>query len=424
MSRLLGVVLSAVVGVVLGATAAVGQQFQPSPHVKLERPREWTLKVTVNLRAWEERDRRGMPVVDHFDFTEAAVVFPFLEGSGSHRVNLQELEGGAPKGRVTFDDRVAATRPEIKAGYPCGARLAIWHLTERRGREIELQVEYPVVSYRVVFDEAAAMRTPWPKEAWPSVVQSCFEPQMYVDFGPDPSKGGDLSPYDMEPVQQLVDKWTVKGKTRTQPPVVTAKWLAGKVVEHVQISGNGLNYNRIGQLEGIDLQGAPETARRGRGTEFDMVCLLAAVYRRADIPARIVIGFEGATEDDRDFLGSRGRKQLRAWVEFALYDETAQTLSWVPVDVVAMRKKRSRLPQNFMEQPLEYFGTNRDLERIIPFSFHFHPPTTVRAYGSPAFWGWFVLPEANARALQAVRFESQRTPQRGAPPAGQERRRY
>lgn len=419
-SRMMACVAMGLVTVM--APAAVAQSYPPSPHMKLERQREWTLKVTVNLRAWEERDRRGMPVVDPFEFEQAAVVFPFLESSGTHQVNLSALENGLPVGRVTFDDRVAATRPEIKPGYPCGARLAIWHLAEKKGREIELQMEYPVVSYRTTFDEASAMQTPWPAEAWPTIVQSCFEPQMYVDFGPDASNKGELAPYDMEPVQRLVDRWTTKGKTRSQPPVVTAKWLAGKVVEHVQISGNGLNYNRIGQLEGIDLQGAAETATRGRGTEFDMVCLLAAVYRRADIPARIVIGFEGAAEDDKEFLGGRGRKELRAWVEFALFDEGSKTLSWIPVDVVAMRKQRSRLPSNFMERPLEYFGTSDDFERIIPFSFHFHPPTTVRAYGSPAFWGWFVLPEANAKALQAVRFESQRTPQRGASPPEQRRR--
>ena len=421
MSRTLCVVLSVLLGVLVAEPAVYAQQLNPSPHVRLTRPREWTLRVTVNLRAWEERDRRGMPVVSPFDFTEAAVVFPFLESSGSHHVNLSELENGLPVGRVTFDDRLASTQAQLKTGYPAGTRLAIWHLTERRGREIQLNLDYPVVSHRVEFDEEAARGTPWPNEAWPSMAQSCFEPQMFVDFGPDPSNNGELAPYDMEPVQRLVDQWTTRGRTRTQPPVVTAKWLAGKVVEHVQISGNGLNFNRIGQLEGVDLQGAPETARRGRGTEFDMVCLLASVYRRADIPTRIVIGFEGATEDDRDFLGRSGRKQLRAWVEFALYDETARTLSWVPVDVVAMRRQRSRLASNFMERPLEFFGTNRDLERIIPFSFHFHPPTTVRAYGSPAFWGWFVVPEANARALQAVRFESQRTPQRGAPPRGTDR---
>lgn len=407
----------AAVALVMGVTGdAWGQQFRPSPHMTLERPREWTMRVTVNVRAWEERDRRGMPVVDLFDFTEAAVVFPFLESSGSHRVNTIELEHGAPRGRVTFDDRTASERPEIRGGYPVGTRLAIWHLTERRGREIELQMEYPVVSHRTRFDETAARNVGWPTKAWPAVVQSSFEPQMYVDFGPDPKKGGELSPYDMEPVQKLVDSWTVRGRTRTQPPVVTAKWLAGKVAEHVQISGNGLNHNRIGQLEGIDLQGAPETARRGRGTEFDMVCLLAAVYRRADLPARIVIGFDGDADDGRGFLDRRSSKQLRAWVEFALYDEAAQTMSWIPVDVVEMRRSRSRLPSGWMDRPLDNFGTHDGLDRRIPFAFHFHPPTTVRAYGSPAFWGWFVLPEANARALQGVRFESQRTPQRGARP--------
>ncbi len=70
-SRMMACVAMGLVTVM--APAAVAQSYPPSPHMKLERQREWTLKVTVNLRAWEERDRRGMPVVDPFEFEQAAV---------------------------------------------------------------------------------------------------------------------------------------------------------------------------------------------------------------------------------------------------------------------------------------------------------------------------------------------------------------
>ena len=38
------------------------------------------------------------------------------------------------------------------------------------------------------------------------------------------------------------------------------------------------------------------------------------------------------------------------------------------------------------------------------FAFQFHPPTSVRAYGSPGFWGWMVTPKEPTRAEQQISF--------------------
>jgi hypothetical protein len=229
-----------------------------------------------------------------------------------------------------------------------------------------------------------------------------------VDLGND-------GPYDMNPIKELVKRWTSGKDPKTIKPLPLAKYLAGEVLGWVQPSGNGLGYNRIGQLEGIDLQGAPLTAERRRGSEFDMVCLLAAVYREAGLPARTVIGYDiGETKDEdrRNFLEKKGSEDIRTWLEFALLDEGTGQLHWIPVDVVRLRKAGSRPPP--LEKEWRYFGTHDELDGMIPFAFHFHPPTTVRAYGSPGFWGWLVTPKPPETAVQALSFSAWSTPKRGS----------
>ncbi|MEL7473459.1 MAG: hypothetical protein AAGK04_09095, partial [Planctomycetota bacterium] len=47
-----------------------------------------------------------------------------------------------------------------------------------------------------------------------------------------------------------------------------------------------------------------------------------------------------------------------------------------------------------------------DLDGFVPISFHYHPPTTVRAYNSPGFWGWFSLDNPPTWAYQGLTFDA------------------
>lgn len=208
-----------------------------------------------------------------------------------------------------------------------------------------------------------------------------------------------------------------QGRRQEGPSGRGAKVLAREVVGHVQqIAGIGVGFNRLGELEGVALRGVPVIASTRRGNEFEMVCLLASVYRRAGIPARTVIGWD-VNEDEGNFL-RKGKKEnkFRAWVEFALYDSKSDGVVWVPVDIVEMWNDRNRNPfrDDYWNRPLEHFGNIDDSDRVIPFAFQFHPPTSVRSYGSPGFWGWLMLPESPERAQQAIRFHAVPTAQRAA----------
>jgi len=204
---------------------------------------------------------------------------------------------------------------------------------------------------------------------------------------------------------------------------VLAKWLAGNVMQSVQITGQGIAFDRSGIFEGIELQTPNDTLRKRRGSPFDAATLLCAVYREAGLPARVVIGFGLEDEDDKDleFLKGNQDKELRAWVEFALYDERDGTVTWIPVDIVQMREKGSRMRPDFMNRPQAYFGTNDELDSVVPFSFHFFPPTTVRSYSgsnAPGFWGWFVAPTSPEWAIQSIRFNLKSASTRGSSRGG------
>lgn len=390
---------AAALAAVVVCAAPAATQPRPVPILEREGPSDWTLRVGISVRADGTVDpRTGMPSREPLNIETAAIIFPMPQESASHIAWPQAT------GTLKIENRVVDDKPEFLSGYHSNTRLAKWTMQNWRGEGITLDVTFPVTAFNTRFNESAAVHLDWP-QTWPGPAQSTLQPQMFIDFGPD-------GPYDMQPVKDLVRRWTEGRDPRSVKPAVLAKFFAGEVWRHVQPSGNGLAYNRHGEMEGIDLQGAPETARRGQGTEFDMVCLLAAVYREAGLPARTVIGFDiGARRREGNaFLGRRGSGSLRAWVEFALVDPQGQ-LHWVPVDIVRMRRSSSRPPSS-LESNWRWFGTHNELDGVIPFSFHFHPPTTVVSHGSPAFWGWMVTPKPPDRVVQTIRIDAIRTPRR------------
>lgn len=372
-------------------------------------PHDWTLSVHLVVKAYQAPLRTDQPPeYDAFNFPGLSVIFPVIDGSASSRTDRAGV-----RGTLEMNDRVVDNSPTWIDSWPgnvpyhSGEKFGKWELVKGKGREIELDLSIPMTSWETKFDEAQARRVPWPKEVWPDVPRSTFEPQMFIDM--------DMAgrPYDMTPIRRMVKRWT-KGKPKSQPPVVTAKWLTGQVQEYFEPSGLGLRGSRVGEIEGLDLMGAPAAARRGRGSEFDMVTLLTAVLREAGIPARMVIGFDKSEEEENDkFLSkTRGNDRLAAWVEFCLYDEPTNSVTWVPIDIVRLRKRANRMLP--LGQEWMYFGTHNELDSMLPFTFNFHPPTRVMAYGSPGFWGWVVENAQPPRAAyQGLSFHAMTTPKRG-----------
>lgn len=378
------------------------------PILKRVKQKDWTLNISVNVRAWQQRlhDIRPdeIPSYDVWKFDQTSIVFPI-----NRLFSTAELNERGVTSRLTFGGRdVRDAFKGYVTGYHSGTRLGKWGITNATGREFRLTISLPYTCYETELNEESAVRAVWP-EVWPEEAASTFEPQMFIDYAP----GG--RPYDMKIIDKMVKKWT-RGDVKKVHPLVAAKLLAGKVIGQIRnIGGSGLGNNRNGEVEGVALRGVPVIARSGRGNEFELTCFLASVYRRAGIPARTVTGWDVSDDEDK-FLGGRNKtNELRSWVEFALFDPQRDQVVWIPVDIQRLWEDRNRglFTGSYFNYPLEHFGTIEDSDRVIPFAFQFHPPTTVRSYGSPGFWGWLMLPESPEGAQQSVRFNASSTPKSG-----------
>jgi hypothetical protein len=363
------------------------------------RMRDWTLKATVNVRSYQEdvgRVRPGtMPTIVPFDFTAASILFPVLAGTSASRTRINAVQG-----TVRWDGRETGVAPSYIEGLHSGARFARWDLGACTGRDMDIDVEIPMSCWETVVDEKVLALAKWPKDGkWPAAALSSFGPQMGVENGPI--------------VNDLVAQWCNRQSPQSIPPLQLAKFLAAKVIEHVQPSGDGLSSSRTGLLQGFDLRGSERTLAEKRGSVHDATCAMAAVYRAAGVPARTVIGLDVTRSKGQDRgLGSRsGGEEIRSWVEVCFCDEKAEKETWVPVDIVAQRRSSSRAPA--WDRTWKWFGNNEDTDDIMPVALHFHPPAQVAAHGSPAFWGWNVTPEIPV-ASQTVRLTSITTPVRPA----------
>lgn len=394
---------------------------QKSPYLKFERPQRWTLSVRATLLAGEsasdiatirQNSPRNTPSrtlsLDTWTYDQFVVVHPIMLGTASSFAMTSK-----PTGSLELDDRVVDEEPIIIGPYQSQARYARWDVAVAgTAREMELEQTMDFVSFETVFDEDAAMQVGWPT-SWPAEAESTFLPQQYIslDSAGKPFDASDTT------VADLLAKWTNDQDPRAIPPVQLAKWLAGNVQGYVNITLSGVTSRRQMDTElsvasstasGIEVKSAPETALTAQGTVHDAAVLLTAIYREAGLPARIVIGYQERENDGRKKLSDRER--VRSWVEFALYDEANEQLTWIPVDVARLRERSSRMKP--LNQKWKYFGTHDELDDVVPIAFHFHPPTDVRSYAAAALFGITMVPAPPDRATQFISFSQSRTPTR------------
>ena len=374
----------------------------------------WTIDFRVNIRAWQDagnqEQKRGASY-DTWSFDQATVIVPWLETTGLSRTNQQH------EITVTVDDRPAVpaqTNPvKILANRHAGARYLGYAIGKSTARELTVNARMAITAYDMVLDDARAMGVEWPAGDWPDDALSALQPQVGIELGLDgePYRG-------LDRVERSMD--ALIGRLGRSPqdvaPYLVAKYVTGAVWAHIRSrDGSGLNTARTGEIEGIDVSGVPTTFARRRGNQFETASLLVYAFRRAGLPARLVMGqvadadFEGEDVLTRD----RGKKgDAIAWAEFALVENGRTT--WVPVDINGMMERSSRAPDisklEVLQEPWEGFGTIKDSRYWAPFAFHVHPPLTVKAYNSPGFWGIFAEPVEPSRAEQIMRLNVTSTP--------------
>ena len=399
------------------------QIVEPGPYVTRSDPREWTFRAQVNVQAvsWDEivtdpstGKQAAVPKHENFVFENLWVVFPLIPQTATS----VPVENGWT-GKMRIENRVIADEIQVISNLASGTRLGKLTAKNEDGRTINFEYTTKMTSYKTKLDEVKAAGVLWPKGDWPAQVKSCFQEQLFLDSFPDSNTSGS-KPMDKDALKNLVDNW-LRGAGIRDPhdvsPVQLAKFLTGRVSENFQPAGDGLGMSRNGLVQGIALQPIPYTILRGRGSEFDITNLLVAVFRQAGLPARIVISQEAAAQDE-GFLDASKQGRLRSWAEWCLFDENLEekkaSINWVPADVISLRKASTRVPA--LDKPWRGFGSLEDSNICAPFAFQFHPPTTVRAYGTPGFWGWMMTPRQPSNASQSILFEASVTSRRSGDP--------
>ncbi|OAB59413.1 hypothetical protein AY599_00335 [Leptolyngbya valderiana BDU 20041] len=377
--------------------------------------RDWTVRFRANIRAWQDagnqRQNRGASY-DTWEFEQATVVVPMLERTSIHRVHENTIEMAV---RVNDRDATPArTDPYVRLNNKhAGSRYLGWAIAKGTARDIEVVSTMAMTSYDVTVDDQRAMAVEWPAGDWPEDALSALDPQVGIELGLDgePYEGLDRVARSMDTLIGRLGR-----EPKGVPPYLVAKYLTGAVWGHIRSrSGDGLHTARTGEIEGLDIAGVPTTFVRRRGNQFETCALLVYAMRRAGLPARMVFGVVAdAPLDDEDVLTQDRKRagEMIAWVEFALVENGRTT--WIPVDFNGMMSSSSRAPDisdiEVLRKPWDGFGTIEDSQYWAPFSHHAHPPVTVKAYGSPGFWGIFAEPAEPGRAEQMISINVTTTP--------------
>lgn len=419
--------------------------IEPGPYVRFDMQIPWKLTASIYLNQNAEYidgegNRMTYPV--NFPFETVTVVFPVLSStasatmyqtlaSGALRINDRDACAGSlvldgSKQDPTGGARLRPTlmRRERDGGlYQGGVHLAAFATGEIGKQTIanrfRLNVEMPMVCSNTIFDERAAMKVGWPTGPWPEHVAATFLPQQWIDYSPMPD--GRNGSYDPAVFESIV-KAALRGRdTRSVTPVMLAKMLLGHCVDMYTITPNDFNYrlttstNKSGEIvasggvliQGLRMSGAATAAMDKKGTKWDLIALTAAVYRKAGLPTRTVVGYDRREKEERE-KGRSLQSELCAWIEFYLYDEVNKTGNWIPVDVLRFKESCGKAPP--LTSTYRWFGTNDVLNSIMPFAFQFQPPTDVRGYNSPAFWGWQMTPGVPTRMYTAISFSGAKMP--------------
>lgn len=414
------------------STTGVKGVPEVGPYLTREAQRIWTLKAFVRLNSDrpDQFDQAPgvnpsgkqtlVPKITPFKATKVAVVFPGLDSTGSSECRTKNI-----KGTLMFDDQVVDDKTTVMSGglYHSGVRLIRLESEptpdkpEVTIRDVNIEYVIPVTCFSTKYDEAAAEQVPWPTGAWPVDAASTLTPQLFVDLAV--GQGGVAEPYTEQAskvLQDEIDRALAFGGVKNPKdvtPARLAKLLTRQIWQDVQVSGTGkVARPRTGEFAGLDMQDPAQTLSEKRGDVHDITALTAAIFRKAGLPTRTVIGIDMYAEKGAAFLKEdKATRELRSWVEFAVYDEAKNTINWIPIDIPRMRRQTSR-PTD-INKPWKFFGSHDELNSVIPFAFQFHPPTDVVAYNAPGFWGWYVEPTAPKRALTAIRFDAQQASNRG-----------
>lgn len=411
----------------IALTAAIPAQpaddapaFVDNPYITYSDPKDWVVEMTARVfpdgRFAQQRTFQG------WTFADFAMVLPFVAETATSRASKPQQRPDQKDGLVNAGlliNGYVANQAQIPVRSVSGTGVSYAFLELTGSGSIASAVGYiqsRVTSVETEFNQEAAFEIPWP--ATFGQLSAWLERDPTFD-APHPS-GTDH-------VQQLLDAATDGNDPKQIPPVKLAKYLTGYVLEQVRttgsntqspLGGNGFRVPAIDNPAGIDVprsvivinnsiggfnvKNASEFARSKVGSEHDLANLLTAVFRRAGLPARTVIGIDN--DESGDDL-------VKSWVEFAIVADDLDDPLWIPIDVWELESD-GRSTRNW-QQTWEHFGTSDLLREIAPIAHYFHPPANYRSYHLPGLFGIRSAAELPEFGTQTIHFEINGASKRG-----------
>ena len=371
--------LSAVVASALVVVGGLSFTSPPlSDVIQWGESKEYLVNSELHIEAYQDRYEAAKQY--EMNLKDTPLVFPVVVEGGS-----SELDAARLNPRLYLDDHLAkADFKLINAGSSSDSQLARFAIEEFKGKQIDVRLDEYLTCYDMKVDEKRAQRIGWPDSWDDSNVQSALEPQMYIEST-------------NESIAKVASE-VVGKEPKKIPPYVMAKLIARETVMRMQVSGTSISKDRYGKIDGLNVQGAERALARRRGTLFDAACAFVALSRASGLPARPVIVLDN--EDNGEMI---------AWVEFYL-----PTAGWVSIDLRELIAGPGMMKQ--LNRPWKGFGTNDELDQLVPIAHHFHPPFGVLAgglKGKPMLWGWIPVPEHTPNN-QRLRFVLQDAPKRAS----------
>lgn len=395
--------------------------FTDNPYMTYDDPKAWIVQMTARVfpdgRVPNNREFGG------WTYADFAMVLPFTSETATSRTTRQEDQDPVTAGLLI--NNAVANQDQIPIRTVPGSGVSYAFLELPGVTRLISAVGYiqsRVTSAETKFNEEAALKVPWPSTF--GALSAWLEPDPTFDV--PHADGNDY-------VKLLLDAATGGNDPKQIPPVQLAKYLTGYMLEQVRttgsntqspLGGSGYRIPRTtstlndeiprtvivvnNSYGGLNVQNASDFARSRIGSEHDLANLLTALFRRAGIPARTVIGI------DND---QNGDDMIKSWVEFALVADDLDQPLWVPVDVWELESD-GRTTRNW-QQTWEHFGTTDLLREVAPIAHYFHPPANYRSYHLPAMFGIRSDAELPDFGTQSIHFEVNGAPNRG----GQQRRR-
>jgi transglutaminase-like putative cysteine protease len=411
---------------------------EPGPYIKRSNEREWLTKVNIEVsdRDYGVSGSRALspntPTIEQAlgAFDTFFFYFPVVglaSNASLKRIETSSISLGRDDTFITADlkdDKVTSrngspkfqlikeleTRPGTP--MPAGAWLTRWAVLEPSTmNRVKFEIRTVTECSNTELDWDAAGKVAWPTSGWPLQAAAALQSQLYIDYITDP-KTGNPKPFDFEPMKRLIDRVT-SGKPKSVPPLTMARQLAAEIVPKFNLNGDPYKRGPDGnkQIVGFKPQPVDESMRTMRGNELDLSILLVAMYREAGIPARLVVGLQ--TEEDDNRKKSSNEDKPRAWLEFCLYDEPKNTVTWVPVDPYRMKRRSSAVPA--LDKPWPYFGDHNEMRNLVPLATQLLPASVnAVSYGDPTLWGWNISPQPPASNFTRMTILSERAPKSSA----------